>query len=149
MHDVAGHIHNLFEEIPNHMLKPDNRKVNNSLEKLKKVIELSMEKKEVKRCVDYRCGLLKVTHYMKDKFSRENKDMQLLLETHWQKHRHIVCIRERPRNILRLYNLPFVHAIMCQSVFGKKIKAMTTSKFYRKYYHQITTRAPFQYRLIS
>ena len=55
--------------------------MNNNLEEFKKVIELSMEEKEVKRCVDYRCGLLKVTHYMKDKFSKENKDMQLLLET--------------------------------------------------------------------
>ena len=76
MHDVAGHIQNLFEEIPNHVLKPDNKKVNNNLEELKKVIELSMEEKEVKRgrtLLHYRCGLLKVTHYM--------KDMQLLLET--------------------------------------------------------------------
>ena len=81
MHDVAGHIHNLFEGIPNHVLKPDNKKVNNNLEVLKKVIELSMEEKEVKRCVDKRCGLLKVIHHMKDKFSKENKDMQLLLET--------------------------------------------------------------------
>ena len=81
MHDVAGHIDNLLEEIPNHVLKPENKKVNNNLEELKKVIELSMEENKINRCVDYRCGLLKVTHYMEDKFSKENKDMQLLLET--------------------------------------------------------------------
>ena len=103
MHDIAGHISNLFEELPYHLDAPREPKrkenVRKSSTKLKgiqaskttrtkgaktsvssvttklrdadqpeksKVLteatKLAMEGKEVKRCVDYRCGLLKVIH---------------------------------------------------------------------------------------
>ena len=158
MHDIAGHISNIFEESPNHISKPTEKSKRKQKAKettpdeLKMIINLSMEGKEVKLCVDYRLSLLKVSHYMKDRFEEKDQNLQLMLDTLVEIQAILYLPEEErtPRTILRLHNLTFLHAIMCHSIFDRKnIKSMMYRKFYGKYYHGLITHAPFQYRLIS
>ena len=121
-------------------------------DEFKKVVDLAMAGKEVKRCVDYRFSLLKIAHYMKDKFDKRDQNIQLMFETLVEIQQILYLPEEKrtPRIILRLYNLTLLHAIMCHSIFQRKnIKSMTYRKFYGKYYHGLITHAPLQYRLIS
>ena len=186
MHDISGHINNLFIEIPNHLEEKVNdcddsqnlpsmnskakqkghnkclgknvkskqnrkkqaKKSELAGKELKATIESAFEGKEVKRCVDHRAALLKVTHLMKGKVS---DDIQMLLETLADVQQILYAYDESrsPRTILRLYNLTFMHAILLQMIIGRKQKVLTRRKFYGKYFHGLITHSPFQYRLIS
>lgn len=54
-----------------------------------------------------------------------------------------------PRQILRLHNQSFLHAMWCKEIIGKKPKSLTKRKFYGKYYHSLTSHAPIVQRIIS
>ena len=57
-------------------------------------------------------------------------------------------VQERSqKNILRLHNQTFLHAIACLEVIGKPIK-LTERKFYGRYLHSLITHAPLQHRII-
>ena len=50
---------------------------------------------------------------------------------------------------LHLHNLVWHHAILCKEVIEFKLKKLTIRKFYRSYFHNITSHAPVQTSIIS
>ena len=54
-----------------------------------------------------------------------------------------------PREVLRLHNQSFLHAMWCKTLVGKTPKALTRRKFFGRYWHSLTTHAPIVYRMIS
>ena len=57
-------------------------------------------------------------------------------------------VQERcQKNILRLHNQTFLHAIACQEVIGKPID-LTERKFYGRYLNSLACHAPLQHRII-
>ena len=59
-HDIAGHIKNIYSELPHHLNKDEG-------DFLKSTIEISFGKKDTKRSVDYRCSIIKVSHVTRGK----------------------------------------------------------------------------------
>lgn len=51
------------------------------------------------------------------------------------------------KNVLRLHNQTFLHAIACEEVLGKPI-ILTEKKFYGCYLHSLVCHAPIQHRII-
>ena len=54
-----------------------------------------------------------------------------------------------PRSVLRLHNLTCYHGMLCRSVIRFSLKQLTTRKFSGNYFHNITSHASIQNRLIS
>ena len=52
------------------------------------------------------------------------------------------------REVLKLTNITFLHFHLFKLVFSNA-KKLTTRKLFGKYFHQLTTHAPIQYRIIS
>ncbi len=141
LHDIGKNIENLFCELPDHL-------PTNEASKLKAILELCIGGKDTKRTIDYRCALIAVSNQLQ---SSVNSKVQLLLDT-------LVEIQEiaynseehrTPRSVLRFHNLTWHHAMLCKSVIGFSLKQMSIRKFYGNYFHNITTHAPIQNRLIS
>ena len=141
LHDIGKHIENLFTELPDHL-------PSNEASKLKTVLDLCIGAKETKRTIDYRCALIVVSNNLRGSV---NSMVQQLLDTlvEIQEIAYSLEAMRTPRSVLRLHNLTWQHAILCQSVMGFSLKQMTTRKFYGNYFHNITAHAPIQQRLIS
>ena len=200
MHDISGHISNLFDKMPHHLeksptpksikseqkvlqkskqtckskkCKSKSPKLNaqtcyrnvvpandmresdknlpsklNVAKELEESIKLTFEGKEVKRCVDYRAPLLKVTHLMKGKLP---DDFQVILDTLAEIQEILYSYDEQrsSRTVLRLYNLTFWHAVMLKIVLGTQMKSLTTRKYYGKYFHGLISHSPLQHCLMS
>ena len=59
-HDIPGHIKNIYDELPHHLVKEEK-------EILEYAITTSFNKKDTKRSVDYRKSIIIVTAYCRDK----------------------------------------------------------------------------------
>ena len=53
-----------------------------------------------------------------------------------------------PKQVLRLHNTAFVHAMLCKEVIGQP-EILTRRKFYGRYWHSLTAHAAKQNRIIS
>ena len=53
-----------------------------------------------------------------------------------------------PKLVLRLHNQAFIHAMICKEIIGQP-KALTSRKFYGRYWHSLTAHAGKQSRIIS
>ena len=53
-----------------------------------------------------------------------------------------------PKSVLRLHNLTFIHAKLCEDVFGCP-KTMSRRKMFGRYYHALTAHSPLVNRIIS
>ena len=142
MHDVSKHIENVLTELPSHMANAEHKKL------IEETIALTIGSKETKRAFDYRCAIINVSNRIKGIVDAK---VQALVDT-------LVDIQEVLykgddqrclRNVLRLHNSTWYHAILCREVLGFKLKEMTTRKFYGTYFHDLTAHAPLQLRLVS
>ena len=70
-HDIPGHIKNIYDELPHHLIKEDK-------EILEYAITTSFNKRDTKSSVDYRKSIIIVTAYCRDKIC---SFAQELLET--------------------------------------------------------------------
>lgn len=141
MHDIGGHITNLFEELPHHLTKADK-------EKFDEAFEISHKQKETQRNCDKRKSLLTIIVTLDGKI---NNKAICLLKTLADIQR-ILYLNELKRNsqeILRLHNACFKHAILLKEVIGFNLKKITREKLYGKYMHNLIVHSPIQYRLIN
>ena len=140
LHCIAGHIKNLYEEIPYHLDKEEKMYFVN-------IVSASFSGKEAKRGADYRLSLIDVTADAKGKIP---EDVYFLL-TSLREMQEILYFKENKRtneNILRLYNVTFLHALKMTEVF-KVTKKLTQRRLFGQYYHSLVSHAPEQYRIIS
>jgi len=139
LHTIAGHIKNLYEEIPCHVSKTEKST-------FKEAAHVSFAGKEVKRAADYRKSLVDLTIFLKDKFdTRFVSLLRQLCEI-----QQILYAGEDERSlksVLRLHNLTFSHATMLWEVMGKP-KTITSRRLFGQYYHALISHALQQYRLM-
>ena len=142
MHDVSKHIENVLTELPSHIENAEHRKL------VEETIALSIGGKETKRAFDYRCAIVSLASQIKGVL---NAKVQSLVDT-------LVDIQEIlykgdeercPRNVLRLHNSTWYHHILCREVLSLTPNEMTTRKFYGTYFHDLTSHAPLQLRIVS
>ena len=142
MHDISNHIANILTELPSHVVNLEHKKL------IEETIALTIGGKETKRAFDYRCAIIALSSQLKGVVDTK---VQALVDT-------LVDIQELlyegddqrfPRNVLRLHNSTWYHAILCREVLGFKLNELTTRKFYGTYFHDLTAHAPLQLRLVS
>ena len=139
LHDLKGHIHNLFVEVEEHF---------DTCVKTECVTIIAhFMKKETKRACDYRHAAILILLCLL-KHNKHSKVCTIF--------RTIVEISEimysseekrTPRSILRLYNLTWIHATACTDVF-QQLKHLTQEKFYGAYFHALTSHAAQQYEVV-
>ena len=142
MHDIACHIENILEELPNHIKGDDKAKFNEMLETYK-------AEKEKKRCCDKRKILLQLTqnlHYEIDglvhRLLRTLSEIQRIL--------YLGDDFRTCKEILRLHNSCFEHFVLLKKIMPIGIASkITRNKLYGKYKHNLLVHAPIQYRLVS
>ena len=141
LHDISHHIENVLTELPSHLSKDEASELN-------ALIEFCMAAKETKRAFDYRCALILISNQIRGKI---NSKAQLLLDTlvEIQEIAYNSEAQRTPRSILRFHNLTWYHAMLCRMVIGFQLKKLSVRKLYGTYFHNITSHAPIQNRLIS
>ena len=145
LHDVTGHIKNLFDAIPIHLNKAEKELFQN-------MIGLSFEGRDAKRGCDHRAALVKITKALDGKINTTAHQILLIM----CEIQDILYSREENRTnqtILRLHNLTFSHAILLNKYFKdtnwKGQKTITKRKLFGKYFHAITNHSSQQFRILS
>ena len=141
LHDAGKHIENILNELPSHLTSEEANIV-------KEVKMLCLGGKETKRTFDYRCTLITLAKNLYKHTT--SKYVQLLLHTmvDIQRIAYSSDKDRTPKSVLRLHNMTWYHGILCREVFGFKLKEITTRKLYVNYFHDITTHASMQHRLV-
>ena len=142
LHDIGKHIENVLAELPFHLPEKEAAAV-------KEVINCSIGGKDTKRTFDYRCALIILAKHS-SKIVTSNIVQQLLTTlVEIQRIAYSSESERTPKSVLRLHNMTWHHGILCREVFGFKLKELTTRKLYGNYYHNITSHAAMQHRLIN
>ena len=139
LHCCLNHIAHVLGELPHHITDVD------VLLTLKETISLALMKDKL-RCTDYRCALLQVIILLADKVDQS----VLELLTTLAEMMGIFYSKEdsrNPKQILRLANLAFRHAVAVRSMLTPP-KTMTYRKLYGIYYHSAIHHAVIIYRLV-
>ena len=137
LHDVKGHIQNLFEEIPYYTKK-------------EKLLQKTMGGKNCNRGVDYRVGLIQLVVLLLDKI---DDDIFNIFETMCEI-QEVLYSGESKRSvemILRLQNQSFLHMMLLKKIVKDKSLSpkLTKKKFYGKYLHALIAHAPMLLRMVS
>jgi len=141
MHDLAGHIANILQELPHHLTEEASAL-------LKETITLAIGGRDKKRACDQRYSIIAASSQMRRKVPLK---VQQLLDTLVEMQDILYGSEEKrcPRLVLRYHNQSFLHAILCFEVIGYQPKTMTCRKLYGKYFHDLISHAALQVRLIS
>ncbi|KAK3734075.1 hypothetical protein QZH41_019813 [Actinostola sp. cb2023] len=141
LHCCLNHISNILQELPHHIQDV------NSLIVLKETMSVSLNKNKL-RCTDYRKALLQITIQLSKQPNVPADVMELLLT---------LCemmgilyadeSKRNPKQILRLYNLAFRHALAVNSVLFP-VTTMTARKMQGIHYHQMIDHAALIYRMV-
>ena len=141
MHDLAGHIGNVLQELPEHLNQEVAALVRES-------VKLTMEDKEKKRAFDQRCSIIVASSQLRQ---RAPLKVQQLLNTlvEMQEILYAGESKRSPQLILRYHNLSFTHAMLCNEILGHQPCTMTCRKLYGKHFHDLISHAPLQLRIMS
>ena len=140
LHDIVGHIKNLYEEIPVHLTSSEKAIFTN-------LKNATFEGKDSKRGCDYRASLVKLCFIIQGKIPTLPTEILTTLA----KIQEILYSTETVHmsgKVLRLHNLTFKHATLITKYFDTGTK-LGSRKVYGKYYHTVTSHASQQYRVIS
>ena len=141
LHDIGKHIENVCSELPHHVSASEANIIN-------EVKKLCLGGKETTRTFDYRCFSLILVKQFENHVTTKYVDHLLHTLADIQRLAYSSDNARTPKSIIRLHNMSWYHGILCREVFGFKLKEMTTRKLYGNYYHDITSHAAMQYRLI-
>ena len=137
MHDIAGHLKNLFEELPLHLNKKERELFENSM-----MVYLSRDNK---RACDYRKAVIFMCVELNGKI---NETILCILSTACTMQR-ILYANEKERDvatILRYHLASYVHADLLSELTLKKLKSR---RMFGKYYHSLIRHAGLQLRIVS
>ncbi|XP_070555061.1 uncharacterized protein [Ptychodera flava] len=145
LHDIKGHAKIILDELP-HLVSKVER------DELEKFIQAALGNADEVRGSDIRKAVILVTKYIEDKQVRGkvSEDISTLMKT-LAEISHISYLHDVyrcPKRVLRLYNITFLHGLLCIKLITKP-KTMTQRKFYGRYYHNVVVHLPEQYRIIS
>jgi hypothetical protein len=141
LHDIGKHIENIFEELPHHLEKDQAKPILD-------VLDVSLNGKDTKRTFDCRCSLVQVSLHTRGKIPSK---AQHLLDTLVEIQQIAYASEEArtPRQMLRFHSLTWLHGILCTEVIGFQLKKLTCRKLYGNYFHNITSHAAMQNRIIN
>ena len=116
LHDFKGHMSNLLEELPFHVVGKANEEL--------AVIKKSVLGKSTLRCVDYRKAAILVSQAFRKADVHVEADIKTLVDTAVE-----ICEimysqdnMRTQRNILRLHNTTFVHGRPCVTLFSNPVQ---------------------------
>ena len=124
LHDVKHHMENMNVELPHHL--------NQTAKKLmEETIQLSLERKEIKRGIDYRKSLIKLNVSLRGKIDANVfKTLSTLCEI--QDVLYAGKMERTVENILRFRNQVFLHACLIRELVGSKAKSLTNRVLWGK-----------------
>ncbi len=141
LHDLKGHLANLLTELPK---KIDDTTLANEI---KAVIAIDLESKPTKRGGDYRMTAIHIVAVLR-KSGMPGKLLQLMESVLEISEILYADDSERtPKNILRLYNLTWLHYELCTDIFSST-STISHKKMFGIYLHSIVHHAPFQYEIL-
>ena len=144
LHDVKGHLNNLYEEIVYHAENKEEKIL------LQNTIGHVMGDKSCKRGVDYRVSLIQLVVMLRNKVNEQIFD---LLDTMCEI-QEILYTGENKRSvetILRMYNQTFLHIMLVKNVIKRNPLSpkISAKKFYGKYLHALIAHGPLMVRIVS
>ena len=139
LHSIAGHIKNLYEELPTCLNRAEKKTMQNT-------ITASFSDKQAKRCADYRLSLIDCTVSLKGKIDRK---VHYLLHSacEIQEILYSTETKRKSATILRYQNISFQHAMALKDI--SKTRKLTERKLFGQYFHSITMHAAEQLRILS
>ncbi|XP_066298089.1 uncharacterized protein [Branchiostoma lanceolatum] len=140
LHDVSHQTDNLFQELPHHV-PSDIRQI------IKEVYDATLGNKEMKRGCDYRVALVTLAAALEGKASTPVMELITSL-VEIQRVSYLPAEKRCPREILRLHNQAFLHAVRLRQVIAKP-KKLTPRALYGNYFHALTCHSPMVYRIIA
>lgn len=66
-----------------------------------------------------------------------------------QRIHYLPTLQRTPKQILRLHNMSFLHAISCKRIIGGQPSKLTARKLYGRYWHANIVHSPIVYRLVA
>ena len=138
LHDLKGHIKNLWDLLPHH-LPPEAKKI------FTNEISIALGIKDTYRGCDYRLSVILIYSRLKGKVPNEIEELLYTLKE-LGRLAYLGAANRSPKIILRLYNVSFLHASRCIDVFGKNPKL---AKIYGIYFHALTLHLPEHARIIA
>ena len=114
LHDIAGHINNLIEEIP-YRLDVEARKKSNEF------LQTSLGQKDSKRSCDYRLALIKLTYQFRYLVNDDILEL-LLIFVETQRILYLAAEKRTTREVLKLTNVTFPHFHLFKIVFNNAKK---------------------------
>ena len=125
LHDLKGHIHNIFEG--------SLKRAMGETRKILEGIQATVLSKATLRCSDYRKALIIITKFLKE---CNNPDREILKLFHTATEiSEIMYAPDSKRAILRLHNLTYIHGKVCVDLFSH---TSTQNAVYGRYFHSIS-----------
>ena len=125
LHDVKHHVENMYVELP-HVNKAEKRL-------MEETIQLSLERKGIKRRIDYRKSLIKLNVSLRGKSDANVfKILSTLCEI--QDILYAGKMERTAENILRFHNQEFLHACLIREFVGSKAKSLSNRVLWEKYF---------------
>lgn len=130
LHDCKGHIKNVWDVLPE-ILIPKEYKI------FQQSLDATYGYKDKIRGSDYRMSTIVVYQAMKNNCRNKIEDLlYTLMEI--VRLAYMKSQKRSPKFILRIHNVTFQHAMLCQSVLGNNLKTITKEKLYGIYFHSLT-----------
>ena len=141
LHDLKGHLSHLFVELP-FILNGDTK------DTCCQIISC-YHKKEKVTCADLRLTAIHIYLCLVEKLAHSDERV-LLLETvvHISQILYLPATERTPRRVLQLYNLTWIHHMLCSKLFSRLHK-VTRNAFFGLYLHHLVVHAPQQYEIVS
>ena len=144
MHDIAGHIDNVVTELPHHVKDPNDK------EMIKNLVDALKNEKTLLRCCDKRRILLILCRKLQYKVDG-NVFKLLATLAEIQRILYLPDDSRTAKTILRLHNSCFEHFVLMKQVFNLSnlSSGMSRDKLFGKYFHDLMSHGPIQYRIVS
>ena len=141
LHDLKGHLSNLFEELPKLVDAPLSQNVS-------AVLHADLGTKETKRGGDYRLALIHILTLLKRKPTPAH--VLRLIETVLDISELLYAeeAKRSPKAILRLYNTTWLHFELCSELLSST-STVSHRRMFGIYLHSITFHAPQQYEIVN
>ena len=143
LHDLKGHLNNLLPVVSDLLTNPLKKEVHD-------LIQTTVYWKDSGHTgADLRVGLLRVYQVLlkaKNTGIHIDGDILKLIESavYISELLYMPPSERTPRNVLRLYNVCWVHHELCVSLFP----SLKGTKFFGLYFHSLLTHAPLQYEIV-
>ncbi len=140
LHDIKGHLSNLFEELP-YIVGPSLKK------EITDIIENGMQKDKINfaylRCLAIHCQMFLDSKSVEWKVKSLMATITEISHNLYRKN-----VERSPKMVLRLYNVTWLHHELCVDLFPTT-KKVTMTKIFGTYFHSLLMDSPRQYEIIS